>query len=148
LTIDATDAPPVERQLAADMIRRGLPLAPAVVLVAGLIWGVDGALSALYGLALVLANLGLAAALLSWAGRKSVTLLMGTALFGYLVRLGLITAAVLLVKDHSWVDLVALGITIIVTHLALLFWETSRISASLAFPALRPDGRVSEQKGT
>ena len=31
-----------------------------------------------------------------------------------------------------------LGITIIVTHLGLLFWEMKYISASLAFPALKP----------
>lgn len=137
--MSVTDAPPVERQLAGDMIRRALPVAPVIVLVASLGWGVDGGLSAVYGLALVLANFGLAAALLSWGGRRSMALLMGMALFGYVLRLGLVAGAVLAVKDQGWVELLPLGLTIIVTHLGLLFWETSRVSASLAFPGLRPD---------
>lgn len=134
-----TDAPPVERQVAGDMIRRALPVAPVIVLVASLGWGVDGGLSAVYGLALVLANFGLAAVLLSWGGRRSLALLMGMALFGYILRLGLVAGAVLAVKDQGWVELLPLGLTIIVTHLGLLFWETSRVSASLTFPGLRPD---------
>jgi hypothetical protein len=32
----------------------------------------------------------------------------------------------------------ALGITVIVTHLGLLFWELRYVSASLAFPGLKP----------
>lgn len=34
--------------------------------------------------------------------------------------------------------LVPFGVTIVVAHLGLLFWETKYISASLAFPALKP----------
>ena len=68
----------------------------------------------------------------------SLALMMGASLFGYLVRLGLIFLAVMLIKDFSWVSLKALGCTIIVTHLGLLFWELKYISASLAFPGLKP----------
>ncbi|MDQ3569853.1 MAG: ATP synthase subunit I [Actinomycetota bacterium] len=139
--MSATDAPPVERQVAKDMIRRAVPVAPVLMAAAALVWGFDGGLSAAYGLAIVLANFALAAALLSWAGRRSVALLMGVALFGYLVRLALVGGAVLAVKDQAWVELVPLTLTILVTHLGLLFWETSRVSASLAFPGLGPDRR-------
>lgn len=138
----ALEAPPVERQVAGDMIRRGLPVAPVLVAVAGLIWGLDGAFSAAYGLALVLANFALAAVLLSWAGRRSVGLLMGVALFGYLLRLAVVAGAVLVVKDMAWVELLPLGLTIIVTHLGLLFWETTKVSASLSFPGLKPDHKA------
>lgn len=130
--------PAVEAVLARDMVRRGLPAAPVLVAVAGLVWGLDGALSALYGVVLVVANLALSAALLVWAARISLALLMGVALGGYLVRLALVFAAVMLVRDAGWVELWPLGLTIIVTHLGLLFWETRYVSASLAFPALRP----------
>ena len=140
-SLSALDAPPVERQVAGDMIRRALPVAPVLVAVAALIWGLDGGASAAYGVAVVLANFALAAALLSWAGRRSVALLMGVALFGYLMRLALVAGAVLAVKDLAWVELVPLGLTIVVTHLGLLFWEASRVSASLAFPGLKSDQR-------
>jgi len=63
---------------------------------------------------------------------------MGVALFGYLIRLALIFLAIWLVRGASWVALVPLGITIISAHLGLLFWEMKYISASLAFPALKP----------
>jgi hypothetical protein len=36
------------------------------------------------------------------------------------------------------VELVPLGLTIIITHLGLLFWELRHISSSLAFPGLKP----------
>jgi hypothetical protein len=54
------------------------------------------------------------------------------------LRLGLIALAVMLVRNESWVDLMALGLTLIVMHLGLLFWEMRYVSATLAFPGLRP----------
>jgi hypothetical protein len=59
-------------------------------------------------------------------------------LFGYLLRLGLIFLAVILVKDASWISLPALGATIIVTHLGLLLWELKFVALSLAHPGLKP----------
>jgi ATP synthase protein I len=134
--------PPVEQApepiVARDLARRGLLVAPVAVLVAGLVWGVDGALSALFGLALVVVNLLAAAAMLAWAARISPAVLMATALGGMLLRLGVLTAVVLLVKDLPWVEVVPLGITIVVTHLFLLVWESRHVSASLAYPVLKP----------
>jgi hypothetical protein len=123
-----------EVTVSRDIIRRGLIIAPLIMVIAGVIWGLTGAWSAGLGLALVLMNFGLAAALISWAAPISLALMMGVTLFGFLLRLGLISLAVFLVRDVSWVSLPALGITIIVTHLGLLFWEMRFIAASLAFP--------------
>jgi hypothetical protein len=135
--------PPVEKQIAFDMIRRSARVAPLLVVGAGLGWGLDGALSSAYAIVLVLVNFALSAGMLSWAARVSLGMLMGTALFGYLLRLALVFVAVYAVKDAAWVDLVPLGFTIVVTHLGLLIWETRYVSASLAFPALKP----TEKKG-
>jgi hypothetical protein len=138
-------APPVERELAFDMGRRGIWAAPVIVLVALVIWGGDGAWSALVAVAIVLVNLVLAAVSLSWAARRSLTLVMAVALGGFAVRMGLVTVALLLVKDEPWIDLVALGVTLLVTHLGLLFWELRYVSASLAFPALKPGHKEAPQ---
>jgi hypothetical protein len=132
------DAPPVERQLVGDMLRRGLPAVPVVVAAAAVGWGSDGALSAAYGLAVVAVNLLLSAAMLGWAARVSPTAMMATALGGFAVRMGLVFAALVAVRDQSWVAFVPLGITVLVSHLGLLFWETRYVSASLAFPGLKP----------
>ena len=102
-----------------------------------------GVASVAYGCALILVNFAVAAALLGWAARVSLGLLMGVCLFGFLIRMAAITAAVLLVRDQPWVAAVPLGVTLIVTHLGLLFWETKFVSASLAFPGLKPS---SEEK--
>ena len=72
------------------------------------------------------------------AARISLGLMMGATMFGYLIRLGLIFLAVYLVKDASWISLPALGATIIVTHLGLLFWEMKYVALSLAHPGLKP----------
>ena len=66
---------------------------------------------------------------------------MAATLFGYLIRLGLITVAVLAVHNQAWVSIVPLGLTIILTHLGLLLWETRYVSASLAFPGVKPKRR-------
>ncbi|MGH9137421.1 MAG: ATP synthase subunit I [Acidimicrobiales bacterium] len=128
----------VERTLAFDMLRRGVWVAPAIVLVAALVRGGDGGWSALVAVAIVLVNLVLAALSLSWAATVSPTAMMATALAGFAARMGVVTLVVYLVKDESWIDLPALGVTILVTHLGLLFWELRYVSASLAFPGLKP----------
>jgi hypothetical protein len=132
------DTPDVERQLVVDILKRALWVAPVILAVCAGIWGTAGFLSALFGLALVAANLTLAAASLGWAARQSPAALMGVALFGFLVRMGLLIVAVQLVRDQSWVHLGALGATILVTHLGLLAWEMRYVSANLAHPGLAP----------
>lgn len=141
----AVDGPAPEGAIAMDMLRRALIAGPGLIVLFGLIWGLDGALSTLYGLAIVLANFVLAAAMLSFAARISPAMMMFAALFGYLIRLALIFVAIWLAKDASWVDLVPLGLTIIATHLGLLLWEMRYVSATLAFPALRPTSPASKE---
>jgi ATP synthase I chain len=136
--ITRLDGPAPERQLSRDIVRRGLIVAPLLVAVCTAIWGWDGAIGALYGLALVLLNFVFAAALITMTARISVGLMMAAVLFGYLIRLALIFLAIYVVRDAEWISLVALGLTIIVTHLGLLFWELRYVSATLAFPGLKP----------
>jgi hypothetical protein len=141
----ASDAGPApERQVAFDMVRRAVPFVPVLILLAALPWGVAGAASAAYAVALVVVNFLLAAWLLGAAARISYGLVMGVALFGYLVRVALIGLAVMAVKDASWVEPLPLGLTLIVTHLGLLLWELRFVSASLAFPGLKPGATTKE----
>jgi hypothetical protein len=136
-----SEAPPVERQVAADMARRGLIAAPAPIIICGAIWGVHGAISAAFAVVLAIGNLLLAAAVMSWAAKVSLVMLAAAALGGYLVRLGILTAILLLVRNQSWVSWIPLALTLLVTHLGLLFWETRYVSATLAYPGLRPAPR-------
>ena len=128
-----------EVSISKDLVKRGLIAAPLVVLGGAIAAGVDGAWSSAFALGLILLNFSIAAWLIAVTARISLTLMMGAILFGYILRLALITVAVLLVKDMSWVSIPVLGVAIIVTHLGLLFWEMKYVAASLAFPGLKPD---------
>ncbi len=132
------DGPAPEVSVSKDMVRRGIIVAPVLIAICGVIWGLDGVWSSAYAIVLVLVNFALAATLVAVTARISLGLMMGAVLFGYLVRLGLILVAVLLVKDAGWISLPALGATIIVTHLGLLLWELKYVAVSLAHPGLKP----------
>ena len=131
-------APPVERELAGDMIRRGVVVAPLLVLLGAIVWGGDGAWSMLVAIALVLVNLALSATAMSWAAKVSLPMIMVAALGGFALRMGLVVLVVALVRDEPWIDLPALAVGVLVTHLGLLFWELRYVSASLAYPGLKP----------
>ena len=79
-----TETPDVERELARDMIVRALPACRSWCSSPGLTRGGDGALSAAFAIAFVLANFILSAALLAWAARISPAVLMAAALCGFL----------------------------------------------------------------
>jgi len=151
----ATSAPPafgpaagpaVEQELVRDMLRRAWPLL-LVVVAAGAFWGWAGLASSAFAVTLATANLVASATLLSWTARISLSLMMAAALGGFLVRLGLISAIVLLVHGRPWVSIVPLGLALVVTHLGLLAWETRYVSASLAFPTVRPPSAKPSRKG-
>ena len=132
------EGPAPEIAVSTDMIKRGLVAAPVLIALCGVIWGMDGAWSSAYGIAIVLANFALAAGFIAGAARISLGLMMAATLFGYLIRLALIFLAVWLVRDAGWISFPALGSTIIVTHLGLLFWEMKYVALSLAHPGLKP----------
>lgn len=131
-------APPVEWEMAIDMVRRSLPFTPAPVALGAVFHGVDGALSAGFGVVLVLANLVAAGALMVWGAKRSLGVLAGVAVGGFALRLAVLVLAVSLVKDLSWVELVPLGLTVVVAQVGLLWWETRHLSLSLAYPGLKP----------
>lgn len=130
--------PEVEREVVADMVKRALPLLVPLVVVAWLFGGPKLAASAGLAVVLVLANFVLAAALLSWGARTSPAGLMGAALGGFLLRMALLVGALLLLRDRSWVSVTPLALMVLLSHVALLVWELRRVSASLAFPGLKP----------
>jgi hypothetical protein len=141
VTVDA--AP--EAEVARDLLRRMVYVAPLFVVGSAVFWGVDGALSALFALGLVAANFAAAAFLIGWGVKNGPTHLMAAVLGGYVVRLGAILLALWLVQDLPWVEMVPLGITLVATHLGLLFWESRYVSLSLAFPGLKPDVSAEEK---
>lgn len=133
------DGPSPEAEIARDLVfKRALPILPLVLLVFGVGWGLDGAVSAGYALVLVCLNFLAAAALISYTARISLSLMMGAVLGGYIVRLGLLTAAVVPFRNAGWMEIVPFAITLGVSHVGLLVWELRYVAGSLTFPGLKP----------
>lgn len=132
------DGPSPAMAVAVDIVKRSVWVIPVAIMASAAFWGLNGVISTLYGLAIVVVNFLLAGWMLQVGGRIGAAAMGAAAFFGFLLRLGLIMVAVLAVRNQSWVELVPLGLTIIVTHLGLLFWELRHISHTLAFPGLRP----------
>lgn len=136
MTLDAAVNP--EQEVARDLSRRALMILPVFLLVGALFDGLSGAASAALALTLVALNFRLGAAIIARAMAISLNALYGAVLFGYLFRLGLMTAVVLVVGNGEWFATVPFAITLLITHLGLLTWETKYVAASLAFPGLAP----------
>jgi hypothetical protein len=132
------EGPSPAASVALDMVKRGVPFIPVAMLIGAAFGGFEGAMSVLYGVAVVMINLLLSAALLAWASKISFAMVASVSLMGYVLRLGFVFLAVWLVKDQAWVSLISLGVTIIATHLGLLVWELRYVSASFAYPGLKP----------
>jgi hypothetical protein len=130
--------PAPEAAIVRDIIKHGMYVAPIMIGLSALIWGVNGGWSSAYGLAIVLGNFAIAAWMVSYTAKISYALMMGATLFGYIFRLAVIATAVFLVRNASWAELVPLCMTIVISHVGLLFWELRYVSLSLAFPGLKP----------
>ncbi len=130
--------PAPEAAIVRDIIKHGMYVAPIMIGLSALIWGVNGGWSSAYGLVIVLGNFAVAAWMVSYTAKISYALMMGATLFGYIFRLAVIAAAVFLVRNASWTELVPLCMTIVISHVGLLFWELRYVSLSLAFPGLKP----------
>lgn len=137
-TSGVLDVTAYEGEVARDLARRALIVAPLPVVLGGIFAGLDGALSAAIGLALVAANFVVAARIVTWTARRSPGAVMGVVMVGYLVRMGSLFAIAVALDQFSWVDLPVLVVTIAVVHLVLLAWETRHVSLSLAAPGLKP----------
>ncbi|MDX1691689.1 MAG: ATP synthase subunit I [Acidimicrobiia bacterium] len=120
--------PDVEAILARHTVRRAVVVGPVLVAVFGVLRGLDGAVAAAIGIAIVAGNFLLGGVLMSVAARISLGLYHAAALLGFLLRLGLIAGTMLGVAAVVDVDRPALGITVVVSYLVLLSWEAVAVA--------------------
>jgi hypothetical protein len=118
----------VEATIARHTARRALYLGPVILAVFWVTRGVDGLIASAIGLAIVVGNFLVAGAMLSLAARVSLSLYHAAALFGFFLRLGLITMAVLIISRLVELDRLALGVTVVVAYLGLLTWEAIAVT--------------------
>jgi hypothetical protein len=119
---------PVELRLARSaaifLVVLGLP----VIAIAGLLEGAAGAASAAIGATVVIGMFMMAGATMSWAARISPAALMGAVLGGYLVRLFIYAALIILLRPVEWINGPALAISTAVLLVAVLIWEVRIVS--------------------
>ena len=132
------DLTATEGAIARDLTRRAIWVAPVFLLVGVVGWGINGLLSSALALVLVAVNFRLGAAIISRAAQISINALYGAVLGGYVARLALMTAVVLTVKAIGLLATVPFAITLLVTHLGLLVWESRHVALTLAAPGHRP----------
>lgn len=119
---------PVELDLAKSTVRRSVVVGPAVVVLAGLFWGWDGAWSAAVGVAIVVGYYLISGVFLAWTARISFAAYYAGALLGFIVRLGLIAATMYLLASILPVDRLALGVSVVVAYVALLVLEVKALA--------------------
>jgi hypothetical protein len=142
-----------ESRIAGHMARHALVIAPLVILACGLLRGIDGAISAAIALVLVCGNFMISARLIGWAAAKGPAAIQAAVLGGFVVRLAALMVIVLALEQLDFIDLPVLVITIAITHIALLIWETRYVSLTLAAPGLKlgvddREPKDSEQTGS
>lgn len=118
----------VEARLAINTAKRAVFIGPPLVAIFWAFGGFDGAVASLIGVLLVVGNFLLFGAMLSVSAKISLSLYHAAALFGFFIRLGLITITVLVISQLVEVDRLALGITLVVTYLVLLSWEAVAVA--------------------
>jgi hypothetical protein len=134
------------------MVRKAaVPAAVAFVVAVALGWALGGpgaAASAGIGIAIVYVNFATHGWSLAWASTVSVGTVMGVALGGFALRLGIIVAAMFALDTLSWFSPLAFGLAVVPATLLLLIYEAQLVSrglgADLQIPADPAAARAGE----
>ncbi|MGZ8733651.1 MAG: ATP synthase subunit I [Acidimicrobiia bacterium] len=138
--MDTTPAvvPDHESEIARDLARRTLFVAPIVLIVAGLWQGWEGVVGAALGLVVVAANFLVLAKLMATGAKAGAQAVAFAAMLSYAVLLIVVTLLAVILRGISQVDLASFVVTIAIVHLALLFLELPKLGLTPGAPGLKP----------
>ena len=119
---------PVEAIIGRNIAKRSLWVAPPLIVLFGVVGGWLGAVSAALGVAIVAVNFVVGGYLLATAARVSLSLYHAAALFGFFIRLGLITLTMVLIVSVTDIDRVAMGVSAVISYLTLLSLEAVAVA--------------------
>lgn len=125
------------------MVRRALVPSALAVAVAALVGlaasGPNAAASAAIGVAIVSLNFAAHGLSLAWASGMSIAAVHAVALGGFVVRLGVIVAAMFALNTMTWFSPLAFGLAVVPATLLLLVYEARLairgLGATLQIPA-------------
>ena len=118
----------VEWALALDACRPAIVLAPLLALIFGLVRGPAASWAAAVGVALVVANLLASGGILSLVARRRPELLTAAALLSFVLRLGLLTATLLLLQRVTGMDRIAATISAVAAYVVMMTWEVVAVA--------------------
>ena len=107
----------VEQILATNLVKRAVWVAPVLIAAFWVFRGGDGAAAAAIGVILVVLNFMLFGAMLSVSAKINLSLYHAAALFGFFIRLALISVTVLIIARLVDLDRLALGVSLVVTYM-------------------------------
>jgi hypothetical protein len=116
----------IELGMVHRMLKRGLLVAPVVILALWVL--VDGhtALSAAVGIGMALANLWLAGRVIGGVADNKPQLLLAGAMVAFTLGLAILTGIALALESFDIVTFKITGIALVITHLGLVLWEAAR----------------------
>jgi len=115
----------IELQMVYRMIKKGVLIAPAVILPFFIWGGVDEGVSALIGIAMALLNLLLAARIIGGVAENKPGMLLPAAMFAFMLGLAVLTAIAFGLEALDFVTFKITGLVLIGTHLGLVLWEAA-----------------------
>ncbi len=124
------DAEP-EREMVRRIAPFGVPAAAAALAIGALAGGWGVGWSAGVGIAVVALNFVANGLSLARAARVSLQALMAVALFGFVVRLGVILAFMFLLNRFDWFSPLAFGLAVVPATLLLLGFEMKLLAGGL-----------------
>lgn len=128
----------IEMNIAKDAATFGLPAAGVLAVVFAVFMSSQAAIAVAFAGILVVINLFIAATLMRISARFSSEAMMMGALGGFVVRLVIVFVCALVVRNMEILDFKVWLLSVAIGHIALLSWETYRVSFSLAHPGVKP----------
>ncbi len=119
---------PVEAIIGRNIAKRAVIVAPLIVIVFAITGGLLAAVSSAVGIAIVVVNFVLGGYILATAAGVSLGMYHAAALFGFFIRLGLITLTMVLIVNMVDIDRVAMGVSVVVSYLVLLSLEAVAVA--------------------
>jgi hypothetical protein len=115
----------IELQMVYRMVKKGLMVAPLIVLPFFIWGGVDAGISALIGIAMALVNLLLSARIIGGVAENKPGMLLPAAMIAFMLGLGILTAIAFGLEQLDFVTFKITGLVLIGTHLGLVLWEAA-----------------------
>lgn len=115
----------IELEMVRQMIKKGLLVAPFLIIATGALTGLDGALSVAIGLSITVANLWIGGRIVGGLAENHPDLLMAGAMAALGLALVVTGGALAALQRVDSIDFPLAAVALVGSHLALVTWEAA-----------------------